>query len=80
MTPTIFREGPFRVYFFSLEESRMHVHVITTEGEAKFWMEPEIALARNYGLSEQVANRALKLITERQQEIRDAWRKHFPKS
>ena len=27
MSPTIFREGPFRFYFFSREETRMHVHV-----------------------------------------------------
>lgn len=58
----------------------MHVHVVTSDGEAKFWMEPEIELARNYGLSDQVLNRALKLVTERHQEIRDAWNKHFPKS
>lgn len=56
----------------------MHVHLVTTEGEAKFWMEPNIELAKNYGLSDQVLNRALKLVTERQQEIKDAWRKHFP--
>jgi hypothetical protein len=80
VTPTVFREGPFRVYFFSREESRMHVHVTTTDGEAKFWMEPEIVLAWNYGLSEPIINRALKLVQERQQEIRDAWRKHFPES
>jgi hypothetical protein len=78
VTPTVFREGPFRVYFFSLEEARMHVHVATSDGEAKFWMEPEIALARNYRLAEHVVNQAHKLITERQQEIRDAWHKHFP--
>ncbi len=29
----------------------MHIHVIRAEGEAKFWLEPEIELARNYGLS-----------------------------
>jgi hypothetical protein len=58
----------------------MHVHVTTTDGEAKFWMEPEIVLAWNYGLSEPIINRALKLVQERQQEIRDAWRKHFPES
>ena len=56
----------------------MHVHVVTSGGEARFWMEPSIELATNYGLSEQVLNRALKLVTERQEEIRDAWRKHFP--
>lgn len=78
MTPTVFREGPFRVYFFSREESRMHVHVATSDGEAKFWLKPEIALATSAGLSEHVVNRALKLVTDRQQEIRDAWNKHFP--
>jgi hypothetical protein len=77
VTPTVFREGPFRVHFFSLEESRMHVHIVTSDGEAKIWMEPEIELANNYGLSEQVLNRALKLVSDRQQEIRDAWHEHF---
>ncbi len=26
----------------------MHVHVISGDGEAKFWLEPEIELAKNY--------------------------------
>lgn len=56
----------------------MHVHVSTSDGEAKFWLEPEIELAGNYGLPEHVLTRARKLIEERQQEIRDAWNKHFP--
>jgi len=41
MSPTIFREGPFRFYFFSREETRMHVHVHATAGEAKFWLKQE---------------------------------------
>ena len=28
----------------------MHVHVQSPDGEAKFWLEPEIALAQNQGL------------------------------
>ncbi len=28
----------------------MHVHVISPDGEAKFWLEPEIELAVNQGL------------------------------
>lgn len=28
----------------------MHVHVHSADGEAKFWLEPRIELARNYGL------------------------------
>ena len=50
MSPTIFRERGFRFFFFSREESRMHVHSYSAHGEAKFWLEPEIQLARNYGL------------------------------
>lgn len=56
----------------------MHVHVTSADGEAKIWMEPEIELARSYGLGEQEVNRAVKLVTERQQEIREAWHEHFP--
>ena len=48
MSPTIFRVGRLRFYFFSREETRMHVHVQHPTGEAKFWLEPEIELARNY--------------------------------
>lgn len=51
MSPTIFREGGYRFYFFSREELRMHVHVCSAQGEAKFWLEPVIALAQNAGLS-----------------------------
>jgi hypothetical protein len=40
MSPTIFREGGYRFYFFSREEPRMHVHVHCADGEAKFWIEP----------------------------------------
>ena len=53
MSPTVFREQGFRFFFFSREEPRMHVHVTHTAGEAKFWLEPSIALAQNFGLSAQ---------------------------
>ena len=29
----------------------MHIHVHCGDGEAKFWLEPEIQLAHNYSLS-----------------------------
>ena len=55
----------------------MHVHVHGQNGEAKFWLEPSIELAQNYGLSQQEVNIALRLIREHENEIRDAWHKHF---
>ncbi|MBZ0145794.1 MAG: DUF4160 domain-containing protein [Rhodocyclaceae bacterium] len=62
MSPTIFRAGGLRFFFFSREEERLHVHAIGPEGEAKFWIEPEIAVARNFGLSERKIREALRLV------------------
>lgn len=53
MSPTIFREDGYRFYFFSREEQRMHVHVHGANGEAKFWLEPTIELAQNFGMTVQ---------------------------
>ncbi len=78
MSPTIFREGGFRFYFFSREEPRMHVHVQSQNGEAKFWLEPRIQLAQHDSLSQREINEALRLVQEHENDIRDAWRKHFP--
>lgn len=55
MSPTIFRGAGFRFFFFSREEARLHVHVHCADGEAKFWLEPEIELAQNLG-AERPAN------------------------
>ena len=77
MSPTLFRERGFRFYFFSREERRVHVHVSSTRGEAKFWLEPEIELAQSHGLRESELREVKNLIEERAGEIRDAWRKHF---
>jgi len=52
MSPTIFKENGFRFFFFSREESRMHVHVISGDGEAKFWLEPEIELTKTATIHE----------------------------
>jgi hypothetical protein len=51
VAPTVFVERGYRFFFFSREESRMHVHALSSDGEAKFWMEPEIELARKHGLT-----------------------------
>jgi hypothetical protein len=77
VSPTVFRSGGFRFYFFSREELRPHVHVHHAEGEAKVWLEPEIELARNHGLSRRRVTAALTLVRRHQDEIRRAWQAHF---
>lgn len=78
MSPTVFREHGYRFYFFSREETRKHVHVYHSNGEAKFWLEPTIELAQNYGLSARELREVENLVRLREQEIRDAWYRHFP--
>jgi hypothetical protein len=55
----------------------MHVHVISPNGEAKYWMEPQIELAGHKGLETNQLNEISNVIYERQNEIRDSWRRHF---
>lgn len=78
MSPTVFRAGGFRFYFFSREEPRMHVHVQGQNGEAKFWLEPRIELAQHTGLSRREISEAQQLVEEHEDDIRRAWRQHFP--
>ena len=66
-----------RFYFFSREEPRCHVRVQGERGEAKFWLEPNIELAHNYGLGQASVRTALRVIRERENEIRRAWEAHF---
>ena len=77
MSPTIFRSGGFRFYFFSREESRPPVHVQHASGEAKFWLEPQVELAADYGLGQTRINAACQIIEEHRDGIRAAWARHF---
>jgi hypothetical protein len=78
VSPTILRIKGFRFYFFSREERRAHVHVQHADGEAKFWIEPEVELAVNFSLKPTQITEAQKLIEAYLNEIRSAWVKHFP--
>ena len=77
MSPTVFRYKGYRFFFFSREETRMHIHVHCSDGEAKFWLEPEIELVQAYGVSQKQVREMLKQIEERRNAITDAWNNHF---
>ena len=77
MSPTIFREKGYRFFFFSREETRMHVHVCCSDGEAKFWLKPDIELARNSKLSRLQLKQIEKIIEEHYDEFTTSWQKHF---
>ena len=55
----------------------MHVHVFSPEGEAKFWLEPQIELALSKRLKAVELTELQRIIEERQDEIRQHWRQRF---
>ncbi|MBL7685525.1 MAG: DUF4160 domain-containing protein [Deltaproteobacteria bacterium] len=77
MSPTVFKVKSYRFFFFSREEMRMHVHISCPNGEAKFWVEPTVALADFYGLRENQLREVQKIIEDRKDEIKKSWKEHF---
>jgi hypothetical protein len=77
MAPTVVRDGQFRLFFFSREEARIHVHVAHPDGEAKYWLTPHVALANYVGLSPGQLRQAQLVVQTHVKEIEDAWHQHF---
>ncbi len=75
--PTIFRYKNYRFFFFSREEPRVHVHVSSQDGEAKFWLTPVVTLADHSGLSARQLRELIKVVEDHAKEIAQAWEKHF---
>jgi hypothetical protein len=63
-------------FFFSREESRMHVHIVSGDGEAKFWLEPDLELAKNHGYNRQQLKEIESLGEGHRDELISAWKQH----
>jgi len=77
MALTVVCDGQFRWFFFSREEERIHVHVAHPDGEAKFWLTPQVGLATHTGLSTRQLREAQAVVETHIEEIRHAWQHHF---
>jgi hypothetical protein len=55
----------------------MHIHILSPEGEAKFWIEPVVALADYRGFSEKQLKELSKVVEKHAKEIEKVWKKHF---
>jgi len=47
------------------------------DGEAKFWLEPQIELARNYRLTRNQIKEIEIIIEDHYDELKRAWKEHF---
>jgi len=78
--PTLFRHEGFRYFFYSNEgdpREPAHVHVIGGGGEAKFWLRPQVSVARSAGLDARNLRRLADVVAARGDEIERAWDEHF---
>ena len=55
----------------------MHVHVVSGEGEAKYWLEPGIELVNNYHYSRRQLKEIKSLVEVHSDELIGAWKQHF---
>lgn len=55
----------------------MHVHVRSAEGEAKYWLEPDVELSRNHRLSDVQLNEVQRIVESHKDELIAAWQRHF---
>ena len=56
MSPVFRRESEYTFKIYSNEEVRMHIHVLYNGKEAKYWLEPQVELAKNIGIPEHKLN------------------------
>lgn len=75
--PTIFREGPYRFFFYSNEGLEpIHVHVEASGKEAKYWIDP-LVLAYSEGFRAHELSEIRSIILLRTSLIKEKWNEHF---
>lgn len=79
MSPRAILINGFDFFFYSMEEARRHIHVEKGENVAKFWLEPIIEIAYNYGFNSREIKFIIQTVTENEREINDKWNSHFCK-
>lgn len=78
--PKIFEWKGCRFHFFSNEGDPLepiHIHVHQGPYRAKFWIEPMVSLANNYGFTSRELNEFKSKIEENKALIKEKWHEHF---
>jgi len=78
--PIVFRYEGFRFFFYSNEgnpREPAHIHVRKAEGEAKFWLRPEVELAESTGFDAPTLRKLLTVVEDNRSLIERAWHGYF---
>jgi len=77
MSPTVFRSGPYRLFFFSNEGNEPpHVHVQRDRMLAKFWLTP-VTLVSSTGFSAHELKRIRHIVADEQDALLEKWHEYF---
>lgn len=79
MSPKFKQENGYTFKIYSNEEERKHIHVVKAECEAKFWLEPVVELAENYGFSNKDINRITQTVERYADEFKQQFARHIGK-
>ena len=79
MSPVFRRESEYTFKIYSNEEERMHIHVLYNGYEAKYWLEPEVELAKNTGIPEHRLNEIKKIVDKYSAKFKEQFQQHIGK-
>ena len=79
MSPVFHRESSYSFKIFSNEELRMHIHVIRDDKEAKFWLEPEVELAENFGFKAHELRKIQEIVESHATDFQAQYRQYIGK-
>ena len=57
----------------------MHIHVLCDGKEAKYWLEPQVELAKNTGIPEHKLSEIKKIVEKYADNFKEQFRKHIGK-
>ena len=76
--PDILRIGPYRFYFWSRENNEpSHIHVKRDRYMAKYWLDPEVRLAKNQGYARHELTTVRRLVEAHRTLFLEKWHEHF---
>lgn len=79
MSPVFRRESEYTFKIYSNEEERMHIHVLCDGKEAKYWLEPQVELAKNTGIPEHKLNEIKKIVEKYADSFKEQFSQHIGK-
>ena len=78
--PVVLRYQGYKFFFYSNEGTPLeaaHIHVRLAEKEAKFWLAPDVSVARNDGFDARTMRILLELVEHNRNLFEEKWYGYF---